>query len=262
MLIRLYYILLVACLLAPIPLLAQTGSLPATPWGTWNIVTLALPGNETNRWGGFAELQARSNGLFRQYFYNELKGGVTYDLERNVTLMLAGGRYSTSDYRELGAGPLSVERRIWEQLVLSQYLNRIKFEHRYRIEQRWFTFRDGQPEFRSRIRYRLNVFVPLNARTIGPNTAFLSVYDEIFLNPRGPAFERNRLYAGLGYQFDAHWTMQAGCVNQINYNPASFAQGQFIPIASAVKTNLVVSIAYRLNRHKALPPEKLPSQQD
>ncbi|WP_080238533.1 DUF2490 domain-containing protein [Spirosoma rigui] len=262
MLLRPPYVLLIFCLLLTTRLSAQTASQPTTTWGTWHIATLLLPGSETSRFGGFAEVQARANGVFRQYFYNELKGGVSYDIDKNVTAMLAGGRYSTADYRELSAGPLNIEKRLWEQLLFNQYLDRIKFEHRYRIEQRWFTFRNGQEEFRSRIRYRLNVFVPLNARKIGPNTTFLSVYDEVFLNPRGPAFERNRLYAGLGYQLDAHWVWQAGWVNQTNYNPASFAQGQFTPIASTGKNNLVLSVIYRLNQHKGSPAEKLPSQPD
>ncbi|WP_240163590.1 DUF2490 domain-containing protein [Spirosoma taeanense] len=223
---------------------------------------MTIPGNDTSRWGGFAEIQTRSNGLFKQYFYSEIKGGISYDLDKNVTIMLAGGRYATSDYNELPAGPLNIEKRFWQQLQLNQYLNRIKFEHRYRIEQRWFTFRDGREEFRSRIRYRLNVFVPLNARVIGPHTTFMSVYNEIFLNPRGPAFERNRLYAGLGHQLDKHWVIQAGWVNQTNYSLASFTQGQFAPIVTAGKNNLVLAVIYRLNKHKANPAEKLPSQPD
>jgi len=263
MLFRSSFIRLIIYLFFPICVSAQTVSLPSTThWGTWHIVTLQVPSSNSVRWGGFAEVQARSNGLFKQYFYSELKGGLSYDLDKNVTVMLAGGRYATSDYRELSAGPLNTEKRLWQQLTLSQYLDRIKFEHRYRIEQRWFTFRDGQSDFRSRIRYRLNVFVPINAQTIGPNTAFLSVYDEVFLNPRGPAFERNRFYAGLGYQLDARWVWQAGWVTQTNYDPASFAQGQFIPIASAGKNNLVLSVIYRLNLPHTGSSEKVPSQPD
>ena len=68
----------------------------------------------------------------------------------------------------------------------------------------------GAFRYRNRIRYRFNAFLPLNHPTFTSKTAFLSVYDEVFFNPRGPVFERNRLYAGLGYQFDKHWAVQAG----------------------------------------------------
>ncbi|QMW06808.1 DUF2490 domain-containing protein [Spirosoma foliorum] len=239
--------------------LAQTSLTPATPLGSWLIATVQLPAGD-KKWGGFAELQARSNGTFSQYFYNELKAGVSYDLDKNFSLMVAGGRYATYDYQDLSAGPLNTEKRIWEQLIINQYLTRLKFEHRYRIEQRWFTYRDGTTPYRNRVRYRLNMFVPLNNRTITDKTAFLSLYDEIFVNPLGPTFERNRLYAGVGYQFDQRWIIQLGLINQTNYNPATFESGVFTPQLATGKNNIVVGLTYRLKRSKN--SEKLPSQPD
>ncbi|QHV96788.1 DUF2490 domain-containing protein [Spirosoma endbachense] len=239
---------------------AQTSLTPATPWGSWLIGTLQLPGGE-KKWGGFAEVQARSNGVMRQFFYYELKGGVSYDIDRNFTLTVAGGHYATYDYQALADGPLNSEKRLWEQLIINQYLSRVKFEHRYRIEQRWFTYRDGSHPFRNRIRYRLNTFIPLNNRTITDKTAFLSVYDEVFLNPVGPTFERNRFYAGAGYQLDKNWIIQIGWVNQTNYSPATFERGVFTPQAASGKNNIVLGLTYRISRRSG-NQEKLPSQPD
>ncbi|WP_461080696.1 DUF2490 domain-containing protein [Spirosoma flavus] len=238
---------------------AQTAVLPTTPTGTWFIGTLVIPAGE-KKWGGFAEVQARSNGLFQQFFYNELKGGVSYDLDKNFSLMIAGGRYATYDYHDLSTGPLNLEMRLWQQLTINQYLARLKFEHRYRVEQRWFTFRDGTTPFRNRIRYRLNTFIPLNHLTVTDNTFFLSIYDEIFLNPVGPVFERNRFYAGVGYQFDQHLILQLGMVNQTNYNPATFDSGVFSPQSASGKNNVVIGLIYRLKRRN--DAEKLPTQPD
>jgi hypothetical protein len=241
----------------------QTVVNPVQPWGNWFILTAQLPGNAEHKWGGYAEVQARTNGLFRQYFYHELKAGLSYDLDPNFTLMLAGGRYSTSDYKDLGAGPLNVEARLWEQLVLNQYMRRLKVEHRYRVEQRWFNYRADSSAFRQRLRYRLNAFLPLNAPKISAGTVFLSAYDEIFLNPRGPLFERNRVYAGAGYQLNEHWVLQLGWVHQANYSPAAYRQGQFLPQNTAAKNNVVVSVMYRLAHRSATEaPERLPSQPD
>ena len=175
---------------------AQTPLNPVQPWGSWLIGTVQLPGSAANKWGGFAEVQARTNGDFHEYSYNEVKAGASFDVDLNFTVFVTGGRYSTADYQNLGAGPLNVEKRLWEQLTLTQYSHRLKLEHRYRIEQRWFTFSDRSIDFRQRFRYRLNGFLPLNHKTIVPTTVFLSAYDEIFLNPRGPIFERNRVYLG------------------------------------------------------------------
>lgn len=252
---------LAVCLLhlAIYPGIAQTAITPGTPWGSWLIGTLVLPGS-AGKLGGFAEVQARSYGAFNHFFYNELKAGASYDLDRNFSLTLAGGRYTTYDYRALSDGPLNSEKRLWEQLIVNQYLSRLKFEHRYRIEQRWFTFRDGSDTYRNRIRYRLNMFIPLNNHTITRQTTFLSLYDEIFLNPVGPAFERNRLYAGVGYQFDQQWIVQLGWVNQTNYDPATFAGGVFNPQLATGKNNVVVGLIYRIKRRNNA--EKLPTQPD
>lgn len=242
---------------------AQSPPNTTPPWGSWLIGTVQLPGSTDHRWGGFAEAQARSNALFRQYFYNELKAGVSFDLDKNFTVLLGGGRYSTSDYQDRPAGPLNTEKRLWQQLVLTQYTSRLRIEHRYRVEQRWFRFRDDSTAFRQRLRYRLNAFYPLNKKTIGPGTVFLSAYDEIFLNPKGPVLERNRIYLGVGYQFNNHLTLQTGWVNQANYNLPTLKQGQFVPQSTSAKRNIVVALAYRIKRKAtASAPEQLPSQQD
>ena len=259
--------LLPVCLLGLLgacqPARAQTAVNPVQPWGSWFVGTLQLPGTPEKPWGAFAEAQARTNGVFRDYFYNELKVGVSYDLDKNFTATLAGGRYTTADYRALKDGPLNVEKRLWQQFVMSQYTHRVKLEHRYRLEERWFSFRDDSTGFRLRIRYRLNAFLPLNKPTITSHTVFLSAFDEIFLNPKGPVFERNRVYAGVGYQADAHWTMQVGLINQANYNLPAFRQGQFIPQNTAAKNNVLLTLAYRL-AHRTVAPavEHLPSQHD
>ncbi|RZK20854.1 MAG: DUF2490 domain-containing protein, partial [Hymenobacter sp.] len=175
----------------------------------------------------------------------------------------AGGRYTTSDYQDLGAGPLNSEKRLWEQIVLTQYAHRLKIEHRYRLEQRWFTFRDDHTEFRQRFRYRFNAFLPLNHKKIEPGTVFLAAYDEIFLNPKGPVFERNRVYGGVGYQLNQHFILQAGYVNQANYNYTA-TQGQFILQNTAAKNNVVVNLTFKIlpRNATAQPIEKLPSQPD
>jgi hypothetical protein len=232
-------------------------------WGSWFVGTLQLPGHPVKKWGGFVEAQARMDGVFHDYFYNELKGGLSYDLDKNFTAMLAAGRYATSDHRAPEDGPLNVEKRLWLQLVHSQYLDRIKIEHRYRAEQRWFSHRGDSSTTSNRIRYRLYAFLPLNARKIMAKTVFLAVYDEIFINPKGPVFERNRLYGGVGYQFNNHLTMQVGWVNQANYNLPVRTQGQAVPQTTSAKHNLVLTVTYLLAHRPETPAtEHMPSLQD
>lgn len=178
--------------------------------GSWTILTVQKVANAKG-WGGFMELQSRQNQVLNKFFYYELKGGVHYELGRNVTATVAGGRYHTYNLNDLSDLQVG-EWRIWEQLVLNQFLDRIKFEHRYRIEQRWLN-----GDYRNRFRYRLNMLIPLNTRQFKPGTWFISAYDEIFLNNQTPHFERNRFYVGAGYQINNNWTVQAGAIRQYNY---------------------------------------------
>lgn len=216
--------------------------------GTWGIITVVLPGDTTHRWGGYAELQTRTNKFFNEVFYYEVKGGISYDIAKNYTALIGAGRYVTYDYNELDAPPIKLETRLWEQMVIDQFLSRVKIEHRYRIEQRFF---DGG-DYRNRFRYRLNTAIPVNHAKIDSKTFFLGVFDEIFLTDKAPHFERNRFFAGIGYQFDKSLSVTAGWMNQYNYTLS----------ASGAKNNLAINLQYRINRKNGNPKEHIPSIRD
>ncbi|MBT3872304.1 MAG: DUF2490 domain-containing protein [Flavobacteriaceae bacterium] len=101
------------------------------------------------------------------------------------------------------------EHRIWQQFILTNKLGRIKFEHRYRVEQRWVN-----QDYKNRLRYRLMLFVPLNKPVIEKGTLFLGFYDEIFINIKESFFDRNRLYGALGYQINKDISIQTGILHQ------------------------------------------------
>jgi hypothetical protein len=215
--------------------------------GTWGIATVVLPGDSTHKWGGYIELQTRTNEFFNQAFYYEVKGGISYDIAKNYTALLGTGRYITYDYDNLDEPPTTKETRLWEQMTVSQFLDRIKIEHRYRIEQRFFNV-----GYRNRFRYRLNLAIPLNHRKIEAKTYYLAVFDEIFLNNKAPHFERNRFSLALGYQFDKSLSVQAGWMSQYNYNLTS----------AGTKNNLAINVMYRINRKNTKPKEYIPGMND
>ncbi|WP_184548690.1 DUF2490 domain-containing protein [Mucilaginibacter sp. FT3.2] len=215
--------------------------------GTWGIATVVLPGDSSHKWGGYSELQTRMNGVFTQFQYYEAKAGVSYDLDKNFTALLGTGTYHTYDYTDLGKGPTINEYRMWEQMTVNQFLYRLKFEHRYRVEQRWVN-----GDYRNRFRYRLNMFVPLNNTKIVAKTWFISVFDEVFFNNKAPNFERNRISAALGYQVDKSWIVQAGWINQHNYTPT----------LSSGKNNVMLMLMYRISRKNAVEREHVPTTTD
>ena len=137
-----------------------------------------------------------------------LRTGLNYHLASNA-IVTAGYGYVTSYDEADSSTPLSKENRIWQQFILTNQVGRVKFEHRYRVEQRWIS-----GNYKNRLRYRLMLIVPLNRRNIEPGAVFLGVYDEVFVNTEQTFFDRNRLYGALGYQFKPELSIQIGMLYQ------------------------------------------------
>ncbi len=180
--------------------------------GSWNIVTINLPGNTQHRWGGYFEAQNRNYGVASNFYYYELKTGISYNFDNNSFVLLGTGRYTTYGFNAVDDGPQITETRFWEQFTTNHYISRLKLEHRYRIEQRWLN-----TGYRNRFRYRLTATLPLNKPKLEQGTLFAAVFAEVFFNNKQPTFERNRFSPSLGYKFTKPFTFQAGFINQRNY---------------------------------------------
>lgn len=184
--------------------------------GSWNVVTVNLPGSIDHRWGGYMEAQNRNYSALHRFYYYEFKGGASYAIDKNNTALLGVGRYVTYDFENVDDGPTLQEFRLWEQFASNQTLGRIKFEHRYRIEQRWFN-----TGYRNRFRYRLSANIPITKPKVEPGVLYGVVYDELFFNNKAPNFERNRIAALLGFQFTKSFGVQTGALNQFNITATS-----------------------------------------
>ncbi len=138
-----------------------------------------------------------------------LRTGLNYHFSEKA-FATAGYAYIPSYvYESSPSAPESEEHRIWQQFVLINHLGRVKFEHRYRTEQRWVN-----QEYKNRFRYRLMLFIPLNKSKIEEKTWFIGLYDEIFINDKSSFFDRNRLYGALGYQINKSTSLQTGMLHQ------------------------------------------------
>jgi len=179
--------------------------------GTWNIANFRYSFN--NKWSLWTELQTRSNKLYNQFFYHEIKGGFQYNLTDAASLLMGIGQYATySPGGNFKKPVITHEFRFWQQITLTNNISRLKLEHRYRIEQRWLT-----QGYRNRFRYRLSSLLPIGSATLKPHVFYLTAYDEVFLTNKKPHFERNRLYGGAGYQFSKTITLQCGIAIQYSY---------------------------------------------
>lgn len=180
--------------------------------GSWTVINTRL--DLTPKWSVFNELQLRSQSFYRNFYYYEIKGGISYSIDKNFSVLLGTGKYMTySDSGSFKDPVIANEWRFWQQITMKHHLERIKFEHRYRIEQRWFK----NNNYPNRFRYRLSAALPLNNKTFKPKTFYLSVFNEVFFTDTEPYFERNRFFAGAGYQLSKYFTIQPAWVYQYDY---------------------------------------------
>jgi len=146
-----------------------------------------------------------------------IRTGLNYHFQSNAFATAGYAFIPSYTYDSPQSEPEIKEHRIWQQLITTQQLGRVKFEHRYRIEQRWVN-----DDYGNRFRYRLMAFLPLNKERIETGTLFLSAYDEIFVNAEKTFFDRNRLYAALGYQLNQESNVQLGWLRQALNNSGKY----------------------------------------
>lgn len=156
----------------------------------------------------FAEGQLRGIEDFSYPDYYEIKGGLGYKLTPNHKPFIGIGRYATYSDRLID----KEEFRVWLQDVVDFKAGRVKFENRVRAEKSWFYEpQTDEVSDRIRLRYRLNVTVPLNSEKVDKGTVFANAYDEVFfVTTEKPLFARNRVFGGFGYQIDDNFGIASG----------------------------------------------------
>jgi hypothetical protein len=190
---------IIALLISAISVAQNTGE---DEWGAWYMYF------GTNKIS--EKLSIHSEAQFRFYEttqnFNQLllRTGLNYHIDPNAIVTLGYGYISTDGTFEEFPGEInSKENRIFQQLILKNKVGEFRFEHRYRLEQRFIDFGETT-DTQHRARYRLQVTLPLT------NTFFINVYDEVFLNLQNQVFGQNRLYAALGLYITENSSLQLG----------------------------------------------------
>lgn len=232
-LLHVVIVIALSATLLPFSAMAQPDKL-----GGWDIINATI--NPNKKFSYWFEAQTRSQSLTKDFYYHELKGGVAYNLSDKTQFFVGLGDYKTYTYPGNYEKPVAAaEFRMWEQFILKSQIDRVKIEHRYRIEQRWI-----YGNYRNRFRYRINPIVPLNHSKVIPKTVYLSAFDEVFFTDKGPYFERNRFFVGAGYQFTGLFALQSGFIRQFDYNTTNGGVGK-----NFIQTTLLFYIdKHTLNR--------------
>jgi len=191
-----------------VPALAQS---PQDEIGTWWIYNGTL--RFTDEWNVFTEAQLRTYELTSNPQEAFVRVAGQYDFTPKIMVGLGYARIRDWAFDDM-VGEDSTEDRIYQQFQLRHHVQRTRFEHRYRFEQRWVHHDDGT-SYSNRFRYRLQITAPLNRKTLEPGAWFLNAFDEIFIRLGSePTFDQNRVYFAGGYQFNRHANLQIGALWQ------------------------------------------------
>jgi hypothetical protein len=154
-----------------------------------------------------------------------IRGGLTWRPRGSAVKYTLGYAHITSG-RFGPSNDTSEENRIYQEALFGQTLgDKLFLTHRFRLEQRWVQNQD----FRSRIRYFIGANYPLNQDNLNEGAIYLAFYNELFVNfefdgrPDQDYFDRNRIYAALGYSVRDNLRLQAGYMWQEN---RFFGKGQ------------------------------------
>ena len=177
--------------------------------GNW----LIYIGNKklNSKWNIHNEVQYRNYNAIGDLEQLLLRTGLGYNLTENNNNILIGYGYILSENYILDTDEkISVnEHRIFQQFTTKQSLWKVKLSHRYRFEQRFV-----ESDFKMRFRYFLGFNIPLQRKEESKKELYLSAYNEIFLNTNSAIFDRNRVYAGLGYKINRNIKIELGYMNQ------------------------------------------------
>jgi len=202
------YTTIIICLISTI------GYSQSSDLGNW----LIYFGNKQidKQWNWHHEVQYRNYNIIGDLEQLLLRTGIGYNLtENNNNVLLGYGFINSQNYIPNTDDKQGVnENRIYQQFITRQSIGRVRLQHRYRFEQRWIENQD----FKLRFRYFLAINVPLNNSDMIDKTYYISAYNEIFLNNKDPVFDRNRLYAGIGFKLNNFARFEVGYMNQFLSN--------------------------------------------
>jgi len=226
--VSLHWIAAFAIMLAGGPLLGQQNERQTV---TQPIQWLALTSNLklNKRLSILVEGHFRQADQFKPQQY-QARTGLEIKLNDHFSIMPVAYVYTWNyQYGKQPAAHQNHEHRIWQQVSYKHSMGILSLEHRLRPEQRFIqhhtrmpngdVVNDGYTVNQFRLRYRLMARIPLNNKTVIAKTLFASAYDEIFMSwgERITFHEpdQNRIFAGVGYQFDDEFSLQGGFLYQL-----------------------------------------------
>ena len=196
--------------------------------GVWLGVYTKYHFNE--KWAYYGEYHIRMREGMGEMAQVYLRFGATYKIAKylDFTAGIVNPYYWAPNPEVENVDKVVPQYRFWQQGVLATPFDHIKVLHQLRVEQRWRRDYVKRSSFQltHRFRYKLTVYIPLNHKDFGPNTFFLALYEEIFMQAGKPIvynhLEDNRAYIGFGYNLNKALQFHAGYMNSYRHDKAPF----------------------------------------
>lgn len=215
----------------------------------------------SDRWSFHTEGHWRRADMGENWQQLLLRPAINYHLHKEVTLTLGYSYYINYPYGDYPIKTSNWEHHVYQQVQLSQKIDRVSVAHRFRMEERYMAAMRLDPAgdgsyvfdtyvYRSRFRYRFWATIPLGAHTaVERGTLFASFYDELFLNfgesERLDFMQQNRLSGLLGYQFNDHGSVQLGYLLQTIQRPGAASGADLQEMNSTLHLVIVYNLDFR-----------------
>lgn len=159
----------------------------------------------------------------------QARTGLEVHVSKQFSFMPLGYVYTWNPiYGKQPASYSNNEHRIFQQLQYTHKIGILNVGHRMRLEQRFIEVHstnngevvyEGYTLYLNRLRYRLQVQIPINSKEIVPGTFYAHLYDELFLDFGANAIyndpDQNRVFIGAGYKINSAAAIQAGYLDQL-----------------------------------------------
>ena len=152
------------------------------------------------------EIQYRDRRVLGDFTQLIVRTGLNYSLSNEAQVLL-GYAYIFADPTESSYH----EHRLFQQGIHRHAISSLGIQHRVRLEERFVEEKDMSVRFR----YLLGATYPLNMHAMNTGAIYASAFNEIFVNMVGTAFDRNRIYGAIGYQWSPYIRTELGYMSQI-----------------------------------------------
>jgi hypothetical protein len=232
-------ILLLGCLVLAIQISAQQITVGNT--NTWFLMINRL--ELSNKWTFTNEIHERTGNLLKTQGQFLLRPSFDFHLNKNIETSIGYSYIHVWPYSPYSLAIQKSENNLWEQVLIKYEIGKIRFQNRFRQENRWFDqielnngeYKKNGIDYANRFRFRFIMTFDVYKFEKPGRTLFINLWDEIWFNQdnhlRPTDFTRNWLYLGAGIKFDSKTNLQLAYLNALDKTGTStFIQSSIIQL--------------------------------